>query len=419
MKRLITCITAMATLGSYASSIILDTGSLPSTQGWDYAGSGVHAGAAETDFYSTDGSVLTADTMGQPTYAIGSSALYRQSGVVSESMPTVLEWTSRTLDHETDSTAGYYGFFVGFRTSNKDYSAGVFPDRIAIRDGSNFREIPIDATEYHTYRIETITGSLTYDFYIDGVFVTSAAPKMASFNNSLLFGDGTGHANAKSDISSLRFLQSSLEIGLSDPLNADGCIEATGPEGATVHLFADDLLASPSETYSWSTSTGDSGSGATFDFQLGVDEQAVVTLTMEDTATGASKTVTKEVCVSDTTAPEIIILSPVEGAICNGNNLGLEVQITDAVDKNIPDYLVSIGSSYVVDLDGEISRVRLFKPNPSNGPVPMEVTVTTMDASGNMASATVEVMLQHDRRTYNKPLDIPNKARGNKGNRHR
>ncbi len=400
MKGLLTYLVVMVAVGVSASTIILDTGSLPSTQGWEYRAVGVHASTAETDLMSTDGSVLNMNTMGQPFSSyLGSTALYRLSDVVQDSMPTVLQWTSRTLEHET-APEGYYGFFVGFRTDFLDYSAGIFPNHVAIRNGSGWIEIPIDASEYHTYRIQAIAGSPEYDFYIDDSLQASAVAKWNSaFENSVLFGDGTGRANANSDIASLAFGQ--FDIGVMNVFNENGCIEATGPNGATIHLSAEDPFANPSSTYIWEISTGESGFGDAFEFNLGVDQQASVTLTAVDGATGLSNTVTRTVCVSDTTAPVIEILSPESGEVYNGNNLSLEVRITDAVDQNISDCLVTVGKSYLVALDPEreTSKIKLSKPGPTDGPIPADVIVTAADNSGNATTVSVEVLLQHDNRS--------------------
>ena len=51
----------MTAFAATASTITLDTTSLPSTQGWDYQTYGSHDGAVETDIFSTDGSAHWSD----------------------------------------------------------------------------------------------------------------------------------------------------------------------------------------------------------------------------------------------------------------------------------------------------------------------------------------------------------------------
>jgi hypothetical protein len=205
MKKTLIYIVAIFVLSdASATTITLDTSSLPSAQGWDYLPKGIHTQTPETDLFSTDGSVLSMNTTNEPLSSLSAIAVYRQLDVVEDSLPTVMEWTSRTLDYEGD---GVYGFFMGFRTSTLDYSISMFPDKVAYRDGNDWQEILINGLEYHTYRMEATVGALTYDFYIDDVFQGSGAPKQASYVNHVLFGDGTGRANARSDISALEFTQ--------------------------------------------------------------------------------------------------------------------------------------------------------------------------------------------------------------------
>jgi hypothetical protein len=399
MKNLLAFLIAMIAFGASATTITLDTSSLPSTQGWEYRASGSHAGTVETDMFSVSGSVLTMNNMGEPLNWRGGSAAYRLLDVVDSSKDATLEWTSRTTEYEKTASGGHdAAFFVAFRDGQYRYVVKISKDRIVLDNESRSHTLVFDATQYHTYRIETWAGTKTYNFYIDDVLHATLSGRPDSSPNMLYFGDGTSTANARCDIATLKFSQVSFDIGLSDSLNADGCVEATAPEGATVHLFADDTAKSPSKTYSWSTSSGDAGSGETFECTVGVDQQVIVSLTVEDTATGGSDTVTKTVCVSDTTAPKIIILSPQNGDAFCGNNLSMQVQITDAVDQNISEYMVSLFNNYFVPLNSETSKVNLLMPHKDAGSVPTDVLVTAQDFSGNASSATVQVMLQHDNR---------------------
>lgn len=194
---------------SNASQITLDPSSLPSSQGWDYSPSGLHAGTVETDIFSTDGSVLNMNSMGQSiNWLTGGSILYRQSNVVSSALPTVLEWTSRTLEYEYVACAGQnFGSMAGFASGIFQYGVGIRLDQISLIDGAEQKYISMDTTEYHTYRIETGEGASTYDFYIDNVLEASASARSVTGANYLSFGDGTGGANARVDITALEFSQ--------------------------------------------------------------------------------------------------------------------------------------------------------------------------------------------------------------------
>ena len=390
-----------------ANVITLDMGSLPSAQGWRYVAKGIHADIPEADVYATDGSVLRMDTMGLGTVNASTpmSALqYYRDDVVSTSGRTVLEWTSRTLAWEGNLLGYYTGFTVYLRINKMDAYAGFISNRIMIPDGNGVRLLSIDVTKFHTYRIEIAdSASPTYDFYIDGILWASPARRrVATEANGISFGDATLRLNTQSEITHLKLTQATHDIGLSEPLNADGCLEATGPEGATAHFFVQQLASLPDSLYYWSTSSGDIGQGETFECTIGVDQQTTIYLTAQDSLTGNKNTVSRTVCVSDTAAPEIVIFSPMNGDVFTGDNLIMDLQVTDAVDQNISEYQVSINYNYLVPLDPDsgISKMKLLKPDKESGQVPVEVVVTAQDASGNASSETVQVLLYHDNRAY-------------------
>lgn len=189
-------------------------------------------------------------------------------------------------------------------------------------------------------------------------------------------------------------------IAIDQPLNSNGCVEATSPEGALVSAHVGNFIDETNIVYSWSNSAGLTTNGPSFDFPLGVNQSTIVFLTIKDLQTGDEASSFQQVRVSDTTGPYIKILDPKEGESFNGNNLFLNVFIQDAVDTNIVSYTVSMGSSArcTVDPDSGESRVHLFKPEAGSAPVPTDLTVTAKDASGNTSQATVQVMIQHDKR---------------------
>lgn len=188
-------------------------------------------------------------------------------------------------------------------------------------------------------------------------------------------------------------------IGIAQSLNIDDCIEATSPEGALVSAYVANFMDDTNLVYSWSTEAGQTGTGPAFDFQLGLNQSTIVFLTVTDRETGDEASSFELIRVSDTTGPQIEILDPVNGDWINSNSLFLNVCILDMVDMDIEDYSVSMGGSSICPLDTETgeSRIHLLKPAPG-GTVPMDITVTAQDASGNTSQATVQVMLQHDNR---------------------
>jgi hypothetical protein len=198
-----------------------------------------------------------------------------------------------------------------------------------------------------------------------------------------------GSIRFNSDIPISALLPAKIE--LSNPLNANKCVEASGPDGAIVTLNG---VSSQTGTFSWSTSTGLTGSGPVFTIPVGMNSPTGITLTFSD-SNGKSITTAKPICVSDTTPPVIRILSPVSGATVYNGNIKLAVEISDTVDKSISGYDVFVGKSFsgaLVDGKGEI---KVSKPD--NGiAADTEITVTAQDASGNIGKASVLVIQQHD-----------------------
>src|SRR6266853_2352694 len=144
------------------------------------------------------------------------------------------------------------------------------------------------------------------------------------------------------------------KITLENPLNRRGCVEASNPNGAVVSMNANNTTGAAggkSLQFGWSSTTGDTGTDSTFGFNAPLTTDpanpVAVTLSMTDLTNNTSSSATRSVCVSDTTAPAIVIFSPTPGQVVNGDNLILEVSINDAVDKNISQYEVLVGSDFL------------------------------------------------------------------------
>lgn len=188
-----------------------------------------------------------------------------------------------------------------------------------------------------------------------------------------------------------------LKITLENPLNAQRCVEATGPNGVKVLVNAYDARDSQggnSLSYAWSTTAGASGVGPAFSFQGQLQTPSTVQLTVTDKTTGTAKTVTKTVCVSDTTPPKITIRRPLSGSLISGGDFLLDVIIEDAVDKNIASYEVFEGTHGLIRLNPR-ARGHSFTLFPSTRdelePVTTQITVRAHDAAGNVGEASVQV----------------------------
>ena len=176
------------------------------------------------------------------------------------------------------------------------------------------------------------------------------------------------------------------KIEISNVLNADKCVEASGPEGALVTLNG---VSGQAGTLTWSTTTGLTGNGPVFTIPVSMGSTVGAMLSLTD-SNGNVVTASKSICVSDTTPPSIRILSPEAGETFFGSNMQLAVEITDTVDRNIASYDVFVGNSLTGKLVDGLGKTVLSKP--VNGDtITTEITVKAKDASGNNATKSVLV----------------------------
>jgi hypothetical protein len=185
-----------------------------------------------------------------------------------------------------------------------------------------------------------------------------------------------------------------IGVGISIPLavNAKGCYEATSPSGVDVTATGSGSGAA-NLAYNWSTSTGLTGTDSQFSFSIPFKQSVVLSLTATDPLTGVSKTVTKQVCSSDTTAPQVMILSPQDGASYD-KLPALDVSVTDAVDKSVKTVQVVLGETATYQLnDQEQLHTHINARHAVGNQVMTRVIVYATDASGNIGQSSVSILI--------------------------
>ena len=194
-----------------ALGINLSFATLPSSQGWTYEPIG-HPGLPEANVFSVDGTRLEMDTIGVGFGASGvaQSIRYSLHGVVDPTKPAILEWTSRTLANEEngDNTFGW-AFLI--QTGSREYSVGFRTNLLRAFNGNGAEEFLLDATAFHTYRIEADLIAERYSLYVDGVLaLANLVPFVTNHPNGLFFGDSSNSANARAELTSFSFSQSAI-----------------------------------------------------------------------------------------------------------------------------------------------------------------------------------------------------------------
>jgi hypothetical protein len=184
-------------------------------------------------------------------------------------------------------------------------------------------------------------------------------------------------------------------INVENALNSQNCVEGTGPTGAIVDLSAS-LLTTGNFVFNWTTSTGEIGIGPNFSFSLGTGVTAAVVLTATEMSSNDQVAAMTQVCVSDTTAPQITIHRPTEGQVVKSKNTSLEVSVDDAVDQEFDQIRVFVGHVADIPINSKKGRVRTKLPPGNVGPngTMTEIIVEATDDSGNTGRSSVNILYQ-------------------------
>lgn len=224
-------------------------------------------------------------------------------------------------------------------------------------------------------------------------FVTITDKEFSSVRNFV----GPSHYAYGSFVSFVPYSIIPPALTITEPLNSDDCVEATGPNGTNIVISSENRNAD-AVLYNWITSDGDTGNDSSLNVQVGVNQTLDATLTFTDSDTNKTSTSSISICVTDTTAPEVKIISPETGDTIIGNNSKLHVSIFDAVDKDISEYDVVIGNSFTMSYteSNKNQNINLFKPTKNGKQVTF--TVKAHDYSGNVGEANTSIILKHDNR---------------------
>ncbi len=188
-----------------------------------------------------------------------------------------------------------------------------------------------------------------------------------------------------------------FRINLESALNGQGCVEATGPDGASVAMNASgarDGLGGTNLSYQWTVITSGTGSRFTDQVPIAASAPTAAQVVVHDAITGETRTQTRPVCASDTTPPRITINQPTAGATVGGS-FQLDVTIEDVGDPAITSYEVFEGTHGVIGLDPSQHghSVVNFPATPAAlSPATTKIVVRARDRYGNLGQASVDVV---------------------------
>ncbi len=192
-----------------ALDVSLSFGSLPSAQGWTYVATGAHAGVAEATVFSVGGGLLSQNTIGQYLGTNGAGLYYHRPNGITTTEAKQIRVTARCLQAAGSSVFpnGEGGFCFLFAHGSTQYGFMLTPTRIGYLQ-SSWALLPAtyDNTQFHDTIFDWSPGG-AWRIYRDGVQIATGSGGGALAANRILFGDGTGGANARGDISAYRFVQ--------------------------------------------------------------------------------------------------------------------------------------------------------------------------------------------------------------------
>ncbi len=199
----VVCCSFVAATAAWGQSVSLQTDSLPSEQGWSLVGTGLHAGAGETDLFTPGPAAMTFDSMGEPIAISPGSYQARYDfamparGVSSDEIR--LRARVRIVDSQV--LQFNYGFRMAVASGGWGMGLGLSTDLMSYSDLSS---TSIDASQWHTYLLIGDLSTQTYDTYVDGQLIAPGKAMYATGGDFAELGDGTGTANAEAEIGSFR-----------------------------------------------------------------------------------------------------------------------------------------------------------------------------------------------------------------------
>jgi hypothetical protein len=211
---LVTTVASLATAGrthAAPQDVSLNFSSLPSAQGWVYSPTGSHTGAIESAVYSVSGGTFRQNSIGQGFGVSGGSIFYNLNGIVTATETKQLRVTARCLQVEGSGggAAGQQGFAFGFTTGTVQYDVSITPTNIYTLAPSGTVNVAgtYNNTVFQEYTLD-FTPPSTFRIYRAGVLVHTGTNGFAVAANRVFIGDGTGGANARAEVTALRFVQS-------------------------------------------------------------------------------------------------------------------------------------------------------------------------------------------------------------------
>ena len=172
-------------------------GQLPSSLGLNYVASPF---VPENSVFSASGGLLHVDSSGT-----GGATWYQLSNAYDPNQDFILEFRMKVLP-------GTSSFGIDFEVSDSisDFEFGFADNGITLPPTPTSRPfLPFNTTDdFHTYKVSSPGGTMSYRLFIDSVLVASAdVSPNGDPGQRFLFGDGTGGASGRAEVDFVRYCQ--------------------------------------------------------------------------------------------------------------------------------------------------------------------------------------------------------------------
>jgi len=243
--------------------------SLPTAQGWTY--DTVNSSLSETQAFSTDGTILRMNTLGQGYQSQGRNVYVHTITNFVPGGDWILDFRIRVPQFESmysDPTYNASGFGIGVSFDGIGVWVGLTGAiRFWLEDGTTPTALVLfDTSDWHDYRFVTDRAHRTYYFFIDNI-LKSSGPLATSTNSHFMFGDGTGGQNARAEIASLHLFQRGVGQGTTVPADIYHAVEVAWSTtvGRTYQVQSTPSLTNPNWSDFGLPFTGDGLPKSVFD----------------------------------------------------------------------------------------------------------------------------------------------------------
>lgn len=197
-RRYITIALTALAVPATAETFTLGLSSLPSAQGFAYISGGPN-NRGESAYFFASGFAIDQDTRGDPVN-FGGGAYYSRGVTLGANGDFTVEADAIVRQYEGTNLGGGTIYPFGFIFGLENTFVGIAGERFgtySAGEGVRYYDIPagFSINDRHAYTLRSQSGAVTFSADGQTLFSTALTGSQTGFDQ-LVFGDGTGYANA-------------------------------------------------------------------------------------------------------------------------------------------------------------------------------------------------------------------------------